>query len=118
MSNFAVIEHDDTRNSRYLRHNRLRIALVLTAVEGILVLAGVIPWWFVVLLAAAGVALYVWARREGGRPELREAAWIAAVSQLVLVLVPVAAAIVTALAIVVIVIVAIGALVALLLERR
>jgi hypothetical protein len=118
MSDLAIIDHGDNRSSRYLRQHRLRIALVIAAVEGVLVLAGVIPWWLVVLLAVGAVAAYVWIRDDTSRPELRQAAWVAAFSQLVLVLLPVAAAILTALAVVVLVLIAVGALVALLLERH
>ena len=59
----ATIEHRSTRFSRRVRDNRLRIALLVALVEGILVLVGSIDWWVVVLLAILGVALYVMAGR-------------------------------------------------------
>ena len=40
---------------RRLRQRRYRIAFAIAALEGILVLAGAIPWWLVVLLALAAV---------------------------------------------------------------
>lgn len=112
-----VIEHGESSRGRRLRHNRVRIALVVAAIEGIVVLAGAIPWWFVVALAAAAVTLYV-AVRNQARSELVQLAWIAAFSQAALVLVPIVASFVVLLAIVVIVAFAIVALVALARDRR
>ena len=117
MSDFlAIVEHGDTPRSRFLRHQRLRIALVIAAFEGILVLAGVIPWWVVVLSAATSLAVRA-LLRSSGPPEVRQLTWIAAVSQLTVVLVPVAAAILTGLAIAVLVLLVILALAALLRDR-
>jgi hypothetical protein len=112
-----VIEHGETARGRRLRRNRLRIALAVAAVEGIIVLAGGIAWWVVVLLAAGAVAIYIAARRRGSS-ELVQLAWIAAFSQVALVLVPVIAAFVVALAIFTIVVFAIVAVVALARDRR
>jgi hypothetical protein len=117
VSDFLVIvEHGDTPQSRRLRRLRLRIALVIAAVEGILVLAGEIPWW-VVMLAAAAALLARIALRSTDIQVVRQLTWIAAVSQLTVVLVPVAAAVLTALAVVVLVVIAIVALAALLRDR-
>lgn len=112
-----VVDHREGRRARNLRENRVRIALVVAAIEGILVLVGAVPWWLVVLLAAAAVTLYVRVR-DHRRPGLVQGAWIAAFSQLLVVVVPVAAAVVTALAIVVLVGFALVALVALFRDRR
>ncbi len=112
-----VLEHEESAWARRLRRNRLRVALAIAAVEGILVLAGTIPWWLVVLLALASVVLYVSVRSER-RSELVQLAWIAAFSQLALVIVPVAAAVLTAVAVAVVVLFAIVALVALARDRR
>ena len=83
-----TIEHGSTRFGRPLRENRLRIALVVALVEGILVLLGSIPWWVVLVLAIAAVALYVCVAGRHGREEVREVSWIFAVSQVAVVLVP------------------------------
>ena len=69
----ATIEHRSTRLGRRLRDNRLRFALLVALVEGILVLVGSIDWWVVVILAILGVAAYVLAGRAAGREEVREA---------------------------------------------
>lgn len=115
--NDIVIEHGESPRARRLRANRFRFALVLAALEGILVLAGAIPWWVVVLVALGAVALYVYVRNEG-RAELVQLAWVAAFANVLLLVVPVAAAIVTALAIVLVVVFAVAALVALARDRR
>ena len=113
----VILEHGDTPRSRRLRRNRLRVAVVIAALEGILVLAGVIPWWAVFAAAAVAIAVEV-AVREVTWPALRQVTWIAAVSQLTVVLVPIAAAILTLLAVLVLVVIALVAVAALLYRRR
>jgi hypothetical protein len=113
-----TIEHGSTRIGRGLRENRLRIALVVALIEGILVLVGAIDWWVVVLLAIGAVALYVMRGRAARRGEVRETSWILAVSQVAVVLVPALVLVATAFAIVALVIVAVVALVVLLRDRR
>ena len=87
MDGSLTIEHGSTRLGRRLRENRLRIALLVGLVEGILVLLGEIDWWIVVLLAIGAVALSVTRGRTARREELREGSWILAVSQVAVVLV-------------------------------
>ena len=113
-----TIEHGSTRFGRALRENRLKIALLIALVEGVLVLLGEIRWWVVVLLAIGAVVLYVCRGRAARREEIREATWILAVSQLAVVLVPVLALVLTAFAVVALVVFAIVALVILLRDRR
>jgi hypothetical protein len=113
-----TIEHGSTRMGRRLRENRLKIALLVAVVEGLLVVFDVIDWWVVVLLAIGAVALYVWRGREAGRQEVRETSWILAVSQVAVVLVPALVLVATALAVVALVILAVVALVVLLRDRR
>ena len=113
----TIIEFGETRPARFLRRQRLQIALVLAAIEGILVLAGSIPWWAVIVGAAAAVGLHAWLRATSSQT-VRHLTWIAAVSQLVVVLVPIAAAIVTALAMVLLALLVVVALGALLRDRR
>ena len=113
-----TIEHGSTRLGRRLRENRLRIALAVAVVEGILVLLGSIEWWVVLVLAIAAVAFYVIRGRAARRDEVREGSWIVAVSQLAVVLVPVLALVLTAFAVVALVLIAVVALVVLLRDRR
>jgi len=116
MSDF-VVEHGETARGRRLRRNRVKIALVVAAIEGVVVLAGGIPWWFVAILAVAAVALYL-AVRDHGRSDLVPLAWIAAFSQVALVLVPVIASVLLVLAIMVVIAFAVVALIALSRDRR
>jgi hypothetical protein len=118
VSQSVVIEHRESRRAGSLRRNRLRIALGIAAVEGILVLAGVLPWWVVVAAAVAAVAIYVWVAREHPRGDVRQGGWIAAVSQLIVVLVPVAVVIATVVAVALVVLFAVVILIALLVDRR
>jgi len=113
-----LIEHGETRLARRLRSNRYKVALAIAALEGILVLVGAIPWWVVVLLALVSLAGYVAWGREHESADVRVVTWTAAVSQLVVVLVPVVAGLVVVLAAVVVVLLAAVALAALLLDRR
>jgi hypothetical protein len=113
-----TIEHGTNSIGRRLRDSRLRIALIIALIEGILVLLGSIDWWIVLPLAIAAVALYVTRGRGARRQDVREASWIFAVSQVAVVLVPALALVLTALAVVALVIVAVVALVVLLLDRR
>ena len=113
-----TIEHGTDRFGRLLRENRLKIALIVALVEGVLVLVGQIDWWIVVLVAIAAVALYVYRGRQARSQKLREVSWIVAVSQLAVVLVPALALVLSALAVVTLVILAVVALVALLHDRR
>jgi hypothetical protein len=114
----AVIQHKETPRAAGLRRNRLRISLAVAALEGLLVIAGAIPWWVVVLLAAGAVALYLGVGRHHEQDELRHLTWIVAVSQLLVVLVPVGIVVATFVAIGLVVVVAIALLVALLTDRR
>jgi hypothetical protein len=118
MGSHALIEHGESRRTRRLRHNRYKIALVIAVVEGVLVLAGAIPWWLVVVLALGAMVAYVGWGREHESADVRIVTWTAAVSQLVVVLVPVLAGALVLLAAVAVVAVAVVALAALLLDRR
>lgn len=118
MSSNVVLEHRSTPTGRRLARNRIRIALGIAAVEGVLVLVGAVSWWLVVLLAAGAVAFYWLVGRDHGRADVRTASWIGAVSQLTVVLVPLAAATAVVVAALVVVLLAVGALVTLLLDRR
>ena len=118
MAGELLIEHGESRLARRVRHNRYKVALAIAAIEGILVLARAIPWWLVVLLALGALVAYVGWGREHESADVRVVTWTAAVSQLVVVLVPVLAGAVVVLAAVAVVALAALALAALLLDRR
>ncbi len=113
-----VVEHRESPFSRRLRHRRVRIAIGIAAVEAVLVLVGVMPWWLAVVAAVASVGLYVGYGREHAAPAVRSASWVAAVSQLIVVLVPVAIVLVGLVAIVGVLILAAVALIVLLRDAR
>ena len=81
-------------------------------------LAGAIPWWFVVLLALAALAVYAAWGREHEHPDVRVVTWTAAVSQLLVVVVPLAAGALVVVATLAVVLLAVVALGALFLDRR
>jgi hypothetical protein len=118
MERTTPIEHRSGRLGPTLRTRRRQLVLGIVLVEGVLVLLDVIPWWTVLLLAAAAFAVYVGVGRGHRNTAIHEGSWIAAVSQLVVVLVPVLALVLTTLAIFALVLVALGALALVVLDRR
>ncbi len=118
MSSNVVLEHRSTPTGRRLARNRMRVALAVAAVEGALVLVGAVSWWLVALLALGAVSFYWVVGRDHARADVRTVAWIGAVSQLTVVLVPIAAATAVVVAGLLVVLLAVGALVVLLLDRR
>jgi hypothetical protein len=113
-----LVEHRESRFGQRLRTTRYKVALALAALEGVLVLAGAIPWWLAVIAAVAAVGGYVAWGRDHQSPDVRVVTWTAAVSQLIVVLVPIVAAALVALAVLVVIVLAVLFLAALLLERR
>ncbi|HJX76340.1 MAG TPA: hypothetical protein VJ247_08275, partial [Gaiella sp.] len=118
MGDQYVLEHRERRLTRRVRQNRLRIALAIAAAEAILVIVGVMPWWLVVLLALGAVTAYAAWGREHANADVRVLTWTAAVSQLLVVLVPVLAGALVVLAAVAVVLLAGVVLAAILLDRR
>jgi hypothetical protein len=118
MASQVIVEHGESRFARRLRGGRVKVALAIAAIEGILVLAGAIPWWLVVVAAIAAVAAYVGWGREHRSADIRVATWTAAASQLTVVLVPALAAALFIVAALAVVVLAVLLLVALLLDRR
>ena len=113
-----ALEHGESAAGRWLRARRVRIALWIAVVEGILVVVDAISGWLALLVGAAVIAFYLVIRREVRSYTARQAAWIAALSQVLVALVPVLVFVVGALALIVIGILAAIALVALLADRR
>ena len=113
-----VVEHREHPFSRRLRRRKAQIAIGIAAAEAVLVLAGIVPWWAAVVAASASVAVYVWFGRRHESPGVRATTWLAAVSQLIVVLVPVGLVLVGLLALVGVVVLAAVALTVLLLDRR
>lgn len=112
-----AIEHGSSKGGRWLRERRVRIVLIIAAVEGLLYLFGALHWWAAVLLAVIALGFWWFVTRRSRSHALRQVGWIFATSQLLVLCVPLAIAILSAVAIAVIVIFAIGALFFLFTER-
>lgn len=113
-----ALEHGGTRAGRWLRGRRFWIALSIAALEGVLVLADVVPAWVAVVVAVAVIAVYLAAGRRARIDAVRQLSWIAAASQVGVALVPVLVAVAAALALVAVAVIAVVAVLALLADRR
>jgi hypothetical protein len=113
-----VLEHRSTPGGRWLRARRLRIAFGIAIVEGLLVVLDVVEWWIAVVASVAAIAFYVVAGRNLRSYAGRQASWIAAAAQALVVLVPVLVVVISWLAIVALAVLAVIALVLLLADRR
>jgi len=113
-----AIEAGSTRAGRWLRARRLRFTLWIAAFESLLYLFHALHWWAAVLLAALGLVFYWYVGRSHRSDVVGEASWIFAVSQLMVVVVPIVWGIAKTVAIAVFAILAIGALIMLFTERR
>jgi hypothetical protein len=85
-SSSSVIEHGTSRSGRWLRARRFRIALIIAALEAIIVAVfHDVSRWTVIGIAVLAVVLYVFAGRDSKHDTFRQATWIFAVSQLLAV---------------------------------
>jgi cation transport ATPase len=113
-----VIEHGSTGLGRWLRGRRLRITLWAAAIEGLLVVLHVLHLWEIIVLAVLAVGFWAYAGRGSRHDIVRESAWILAVSQLLVLVVPLALIFAATFAIVIFALLAAAALVFLFTERR
>ena len=114
----TAIDHGTSRMGRWLRARRLRIALWIAVLEGILVVFDVISGWFALLVAVIVILFYLIVGRELRSDAIRQSSWILAASQALVGLVPVLVFVVGALALIAVGILAVIALVALFADRR
>ncbi len=114
----AILEHGASPRGRRLARHRLTAAALVAAAEGALVLTGVLPWYVVALAAVATTVLYLGRLRSHASPDLRAVAWVAATSQLLVVMVPLLAVFAVAVAVGLVIVFSLAALAALLLSRR
>ena len=113
-----MLEHGSTRAGRWLRERRLRIALWIAVIEGILVVFHAIPRFPALLVAALVIVAYL-ATRHSLRPDtVRETAWVVFASQVFVALIPVLLFLVGALALVALTILALVALFVVFSDRR
>ena len=112
-----VIEHRQSASGLWLRERRLRLALLIAFVESLLVLFSDHGWRYVLIAVVLAVAAY-WFVGRHRTGVVYEITWIAAVSQLLAVLVPVLWELVKVVALIVLVGLAVFLLAALLLDRK
>lgn len=84
-----ALEHGSSRFGRWLRARRVRIAFWIAVAEGILVVFHAISWWAAVALAALVVVGWFSLAHRIRSDTVRQAFWIAAVSQALVALVPI-----------------------------
>jgi hypothetical protein len=83
-----TIEHRSTRAGRWLRARRIRIALWVAVIEGIIVaLAHDVSRWTVIAIAIPVLALYVFWGRTAKSDTARQVSWIGGASQALAVVV-------------------------------
>jgi len=112
-----VLEHGTSPTGRWLRVHRIRIAIWIAVVEGLLVLLGAVPKIPAIVLALVVVALYFWQGRHLKSDTPRQAFWIAGASQALVALVPVLAIVVGTLALIAVAFIAVIALILLFTDR-
>ena len=118
MEQGAVIEHGQSRHHRWLRERRVRVALVIAGVEALLLIVHVLPWLLTLLVAILIVVGYFWLGDRIRSRSVREAGWVAAVSQAMVMLVPVLLILVGTLALIALAALAVVALVVLFSSHR
>ncbi|MGH3102791.1 MAG: hypothetical protein ACRDN6_01670 [Gaiellaceae bacterium] len=113
-----ALEHGTSRTGRWLRARRARIALWIAVAEGLLVVFDVIPGSIALLVGAGVIALYLFVGRRLAFDAARQVSWVAALSQVLVALVPVLLFFVSVLAILALAVLALIALFALFADRR
>jgi cytochrome b561 len=119
VSSTHAIEHGTSRTGRWLRARRTRIALVIAAVEALLVaIFHDVSQFTVIALAIVATILYWYVGRSSRSDTFRQISWIGAVSQLAAVLAAIVAFLVFWTAIVLVVVFALVALFFVFTDRR
>jgi hypothetical protein len=114
-----MIEAGTTRTGRWLRERRLRLALWVAVIEGLLVaLTHDLTRWTVLVIAVIVLAFYMTAGRSMRWDVVRQLSWIAAASQALAILVIIVAFILGIVAIALVALFAIIALVYLFSDYR
>ncbi len=114
-----MLEGGSTRMGRWLRERRLRLALWVAVLEGLLVaLTHDLTRWTVLVIAVIVLAFYIVAGRSMRWDVARQLSWIAAASQALAILVIIVAFILGLLAIVLVALFAVIALAYLFSDSR
>jgi cbb3-type cytochrome oxidase subunit 3 len=95
----------------------MRVAFWIALAEGLLAVTGVIPKWLVFVLAVVAIAFWWFTGRRHRYDAARQASWIFATSQALVVLIPAALLVLGTIAVVITVLIAIAALILLFTER-
>jgi hypothetical protein len=95
----------------------VQAALVVAVLEAILIIVGVIPRWVSVVIAAAVIAAYFLWGRPARDPTVRQLSWAGALSQTVVLFVPIIGWILSAALIAVLAVIAAILLVVLIVDR-
>src|SRR3954454_20042904 len=78
----------ESSHGNFLGERRIKIALGIDVIDGLLVVVNVIPEW-AVFVVAIGATIYWWmSGRNASSPMVRQASWILATSQIFLMVVP------------------------------
>jgi hypothetical protein len=113
-----VVEHESSRGGRFLRRHRIRLAFWIAVGEALLIVFGAVPVWPAFAVALGVVALSLVVRRRASADVLRQGAWVAGASQLLILALPLLLAAVTLVAFLALAVVAAVAVGLLLLRRR
>ena len=105
------------RPGDYLRQHRIRLALWIAVVEGLLTIVHLLPHLALYILAIAAIAFWAAAGRNYKSNFARQLSWIFAASQALAVLVPIVWFVAKWVAIIAIALLAVAALVFLFMER-
>jgi hypothetical protein len=118
VTTYPVLEHRESRFTRWFRTRKLRVALLVGAVETLAVVLTDATWRWALVLAAIVFALYWFVGRRSKHESVRQISWTAAASQLLPVLAPVLVALVGFFVIVAVVVLALLMAAMLYLDRR
>jgi hypothetical protein len=113
----GVIEHRQGRFGRWLHERRVAIAVWIAVIEGLLLIVHAIPRLLTLAIAVLIVVAFFWLGHRLRPGALRDVAWIAAVSQAFVMLIPILAIVVGTLAFVAVGVLAVLALVLLFTSR-
>jgi hypothetical protein len=114
-----MIEAGSTRGGRWLRERRVRIALWVAVIEGLIAaFSHDIGRWTILVMAVIVLAFYIAAGRQLRWDVARQLSWIAAASQVLAILVIIFAFVLKLIAIVIIVGFALVALVYLFTDHK
>ena len=112
-----MIEHRQGRFGRWLRERRVAIAIWIAVIEGLLLIVHAIPRLLTLAIAVLIVVVFFWLGHRLRPGPLKDVAWIAAVSQAFVMLIPILAILVGTLAFIAVGILAVLALVVLFTSR-